>query len=127
MEAVAKLKSYPMSARKMRLVIDNIRGKEIGEALNILRYTKKEAAEVIEKVLLSAIANWEDKLGHTESADDYGLRVTTAYVDQGYQLKRFRPAPHGRAHRIRKHTCHVNVAVSNTVPLDRDSANSEEE
>ena len=126
MEAVAKLKNYPMSARKMRLVIDNIRGKRIGDALNILRYTKKEAADVCEKVLLSAIANWEDKLGHTESADDYELVVSTAFVDQGYQLKRFRPAPHGRAHRIRKHTCHVNIAVSNTVELER-ADNSEEE
>lgn len=127
MEAVAKLKNYPMSARKMRLVVDNIRGKRIGEALDILRYTKKEAAEVVEKVILSAIANWEDKLGHTESADDYDLRVSTAYVDQGYQLKRFRPAPHGRAHRIRKHTCHVNIAVSNRVPLENDPQNNSEE
>lgn len=118
MEAVAKLKSCPMSARKMRLVVDNIRGKGIEEALDILRFTKKEAASWLEKILLSAIANWEYKVGGGENADDYDLYVKTAFSDDGTMLKRFRPAPHGRAHRIRKRTCHITLIVENRIPVD---------
>ena len=118
MQAVAKMKNCPMSARKARLVIDNIRGKEINHALDILRFTKKEAATWIEKVLLSAIANWEFKLDQTEDADEYDLVVKEAYVDEGSILKRFRPAPHGRAHRIRKRTCHINLVVENRRALE---------
>ena len=117
MEAVAKLKNVQMSARKMRLVVDLIRNKNVDEALDILRFTKKEAAVWLEKALLSAIANWEYKLGGAESADDYELYVSEIFCDQGPQLKRFRPAPHGRAHRIRKHTCHVTLVVDNKVAL----------
>lgn len=120
MEAVAKLKSVPMSARKMRLVVDNIRGKQVSEALDILRFSKQEAADWLEKLLLSAIANWEYKLGGMESADDYDLFIKLAYVDQGSMLKRFRPAPHGRAHRIRKHSNHVTLVVENRSPLAAD-------
>jgi len=126
MEAVARLKNAHMSARKMRLVADLIRGKKIGEALDILKFSKKEAGTWLEKVLLSAIANWEDKLGGTVSADEYDLYVSEAYVDQGPQLKRFRPAPHGRAHRIRKHSCHINIAVTNRIALENESAEVEE-
>lgn len=106
-----------MSARKMRLVVDNIRGKNVTESLNILRFTKKEAATWLEKLLLSAIANWEYRLDNVESADDYELFVKTAFVDEGATLKRFRPAPHGRAHRIRKRTNHVTLIVENRKPL----------
>ena len=127
MEAVAKLNSIPMSARKMRLVVDLIRGKEVGEALSILRYSKQEASIWLEKNLISAIANWENKLGGTESADDYQLIVSEAFADQGAQLKRFRPAPHGRAHRIRKHSCHVTVKVSNVKPLPSEVEGAEVE
>jgi len=121
-----------MSARKMRLVADNIRGKSIDEALDILRFTKKEAATWLEKVLFSAIANWEYKLNGVENADDFDLFVKTALVDEGTMLKRFRPAPHGRAHRIRKRTNHVTLVVENRILLDRDEegyqeANYEEE
>ena len=115
--AVAKLRNCPMSARKMRLVVDLIRGKEVEEALDILRFTKKEAAVWLEKLVLSAVANWENKLDGAESADDYGLVIKTAFSDQGTMLKRFRPAPHGRAHRIRKHTNHVTIVVENSMPL----------
>ncbi len=118
MEAVAKLKNCPMSPRKMRLVVDNIRGKNVDEALDILRFTKKEAAEWLEKVLLSAIANWEYKNGMALNADEYDLKIKTAFVDGGTMLKRFRPAPHGRAHRIRKRTNHVTIIVENQVPID---------
>ena len=129
MEAVAKLTSCPMSARKARLVVDNIRGKKVDQALDILRFTKKEAAGLVEKVVLSAIANWEHKLDQTEDADEYDLVIKEAFVDEGTMLKRFRPAPHGRAHRIRKRTCHINIVVENRKQLDRDSATdaSEEE
>ncbi len=117
MEAIAKLKNVPMSARKMRLVVDNIRGKNVDQALDILRYTKKEAANWLEKLVLSAIANWEYKLEGMENADDYDLVIKTAFVDEGTMLKRFRPAPHGRAHRIRKRTCHVTIVTENRIPL----------
>lgn len=117
MEAVAKLKNCPMSARKMRLVMDNIRGKNVDQALNILRFTKRESASWLEKVLVSAIANWEYKLNNEENADDYDLFIKTALVDEGTFLKRFRPAPHGRAHRIRKRTCHATIVVENRKPL----------
>ena len=109
-----------MSARKMRLVVDNIRGKDVDEALSILRFTKKEAAVWLEKLVLSAIANWEDKLGGAQNADDYELYIKTAFVDQGPMLKRFRPAPHGRAHRIRKHSNHVTIVVENSVALNNE-------
>lgn len=120
MEAVAKLKSVPMSARKMRLVVDNIRGKQVDEALDILRFSKQEAAVWLEKALLSAIANWEYKLGGAESADDYDLFVKTAFSNEAGMLRRFRPAPHGRAHRIRKRSNHVTLVVENRSPLASD-------
>lgn len=118
MEAVAKLRNVPMSARKMRLVVDNIRGKNVIEALTILRFTKKEAASWLEKALLSAIANWEHKLNNMENADDYDLVVKTAFANEAGMLKRFRPAPHGRAHRIRKRSSHVTIIVENRIPLE---------
>ncbi|MEM9884268.1 MAG: 50S ribosomal protein L22 [Bacteroidota bacterium] len=124
MRAVAKLRNCPMSARKMRLVVDLIRGKEVNDALDILAFTKKEAAVWLEKIVLSAIANWEDKLGHTENADDYELVIVEARSDQGPMLKRFRPAPHGRAHRIRKHTNHITIAVENQVPLPNEETDN---
>ena len=122
MEAVAKLKNCPMSPRKMRLVVDNIRGRNVDEALDILKFTKKEAATWLEKVVLSAIANWEHKNGMALNAGDYDLFIKTAFVDGGTMLKRFRPAPHGRAHRIRKRTNHVTIIVENKVPTSADEA-----
>ena len=127
MEAVAKLKNCPMSPRKMRLVVDNIRGKNVDEALDILRFTKKEAATWLEKVVLSAIANWEYKNGQALDSDDYDLIIKTAFVDEGTMLKRFRPAPHGRAHRIRKRTNHVTIIVENQIPTDDIAGDTSEE
>lgn len=118
MEAVAKLSNCPMSARKMRLVVDNIRGKSVNEALDILRYTKKEAATWLEKVVLSAVANWEYKTDFRENPANYDLYIKEARSDEAGMLKRFRPAPHGRAHRIRKRSNHVTIVVENRVPLD---------
>ncbi len=118
MEAVAKLRNCPMSARKMRLVVDTIRGKSIEEALNILKFTKKEAGAWLEKLLLSAIANWEYKTDMTLNADEYDLFIKTALVDEAGMLKRFQPAPHGRAHRIRKRLNHVTLVIENRIPID---------
>jgi large subunit ribosomal protein L22 len=125
MEAVAKLRKCPMSARKMRLVVDNIRGEEVDKALNILRFTRKEAATWVEKTLVSAIANWEVKAGGAE-ADEHGLYVKEIFVDAGPQLKRFRPAPFGRAHRIRKHTNHLTIVVENSIALEEDDEEYDE-
>ena len=131
MEAVAKLRNCPMSARKMRLVVDNIRGKKVDEALSILKFTKRESATFLEKVLLSAIANWENKTDHSESAADYDLYIKTAFVDGGAFLKRLRTAPQGRGHRIRKRTNHVTLVVENRIPVDgfddADESTDEEE
>ncbi|BDS14208.1 50S ribosomal protein L22 [Aureispira anguillae] len=122
--AVAKIKNCQMSARKMRLVADIIRGVEVEKALGILKFTKKEAARWLDKLLTSAIANWS--VLTEEEADDYNLVVSAIWVDQGSQLKRFRPAPHGRAHRIRKHFCHVTLQVTNTKTLEiREVSNDE--
>lgn len=121
MKAVAKLKNCPMSPRKMRLVVDNIRGKKVEDALNILKFTNKEASAWLTKVLVSAVANWEVKNGGSVSADDYALIVKTAFVDGGTMLKRFQPAPQGRAHRIRKRTNHITIEVENKIPTPMDS------
>ncbi len=118
MEAVAKLKNVPMSARKMRLVVDTIRGKRVDEAISILRFTKKEAATWMEKLVRSAVSNWENKVGGGESADDYEVYIKTAFVDGGSIMRRFRPAPHGRAHRIRKRSNHVTIVVANRIPME---------
>ena len=126
MEAVAKLKNCPLSARKMRLVVDLIRGKNADEALDILRFTKKEAAVWLEKVVISAIANWEYKLDGRESADDYEVYIKEAFSNEAGMLKRFRPAPHGRAHRIRKRSNHVTIVVENRLPLPDDAFEVEE-
>lgn len=126
MEAVAKLKNCPMSPRKMRLVVDNIRGKNVDQALSILRFTKRESGTWLEKLLLSAIANWENKT-NGESAADYELFVKTAFVDGGSILKRIRPATHGRAARIRKRTNHVTLIVANRLPLEAEGTVEVEE
>ncbi|GAA5221837.1 50S ribosomal protein L22 [Membranihabitans marinus] len=117
MEAVAKLKNCPMSARKMRLLVDNIRGKNVNEALNICRFTNKEASEWIEKLLISAISNWEYK-SNGNSAEDFQLYVKTVFSNEAGMLKRIRPAPHGRAHRVRKRSNHVTLIVENRIPLE---------
>ena len=109
MEAVAKLNNCPTSPRKMRLVVDIIRGEDVYKALNILKFTKKEAARRVEKLLLSAISNWEQK--HGVDPEDSDLYVKETFVDQGKTLKRFRPAPQGRATRIRKRSNHVTIIV----------------
>ncbi len=117
MEAVAKLRNCPMSARKMRLLVDNIRGKSAQDALNICRYSNREAGEWVEKLLISAISNWEFK-SEGRSAEDFDLYIKTALVDEAGMVKRIRPAPHGRAHRIRKRSNHVTLVVENRTPFE---------
>lgn len=118
MEAVAKLRNVPMSPRKMRLVVDNIRGKKVVDALGILRYTNKEAAVWLEKLVLSAVNNWEQKTELEGAADDYGLYIKTAFVDPGGIIYRFLPAPQGRAYRVRKRRNHVTIVVENSVAIE---------
>ena len=105
----AKLKGVPSSPRKMRYVVDMIRGMEVNRALGILRFSKKAAAADVEKLLRSAIANWEVK--NDRKAEDGELYVTKIFVDEGVTLKRMRPAPQGRGYRIRKRSNHVTLFV----------------
>ncbi|MBC3759346.1 50S ribosomal protein L22 [Hyunsoonleella sp. SJ7] len=108
--AFAKLNNCPTSPRKMRLVADLVRGEKVDKALNILKFSNKEASNRLEKLLLSAIANWQAKNedADVESAE---LFVKEIRVDGGTMLKRLRPAPQGRAHRIRKRSNHVTLVV----------------
>lgn len=107
--AFAKLNDVPTSPRKMRLVVDMIRGMEAFRALGVLKYSNKEAAARIEKLLRSAIANWEAK--NERKAESGELYVSLVNVDGGAMLKRMRPAPQGRGYRIRKRSNHVNLHV----------------
>ena len=108
--AFAKLNNCPPSPRKMRLVADLIRGKKIEMALAILRFNQKEASRRLEKLLMSAIANWEAK-NEDANIEDADLFIKEIRVDGGTMLKRLRPAPQGRAHRIRKRSNHVTLVL----------------
>jgi large subunit ribosomal protein L22 len=109
--SVAKLKNVPTSPRKMRLVANLIRGERVNKALNILKYEPKVGAPKLEKLLLSAISGWESK--HKDvKLEEADLYVKDIWVDGGRILKRLRPAPQGRAHRIRKRSNHVTLVVS---------------
>ncbi|MBT8265308.1 MAG: 50S ribosomal protein L22 [Bacteroidia bacterium] len=108
--AFAKLNNCPTSPRKMRLVADQVRGQQIEKALNILKFSPKEASRRLEKLLLSAIANWQAK-NEDANVEEAELFVKEIRVDGGTMLKRLRPAPQGRAHRIRKRSNHVTVVL----------------
>ncbi|MDA0881904.1 MAG: 50S ribosomal protein L22 [Flavobacteriales bacterium] len=108
--AFAKLNNCPTSPRKMRIVADTIRGKKVTDALNILKFSRKEASLRLEKLLLSAIDNWTNK-NEGERLEDANLVVSEIKVDGGRMLKRIQPAPQGRAHRIRKRSNHVTIIV----------------
>jgi large subunit ribosomal protein L22 len=108
--SIAKLQNCPTSPRKMRLVVDLIRGENVEKALYILKYTNKEAAIRVEKLLLSAIKNWEAK-NEDKRVEDSSLYVKEVSVGGGRQLKRLRPAPQGRGYRIRKRSNHVHLIV----------------
>ncbi|MFD0796688.1 50S ribosomal protein L22 [Maribacter chungangensis] len=108
--AFAKLNNCPTSPRKMRLVADLIRGEKVEKALAILRFNSKEASRKLEKLLLSALANWQAK-NEDANVEDAELVVAEIRVDGGTMLKRLRPAPQGRAHRIRKRSNHVTLVL----------------
>jgi large subunit ribosomal protein L22 len=110
MEAVARLRNYPTSPRKMRLLADLVRGNDVELALNTLKFSTKHPSVALEKLLMSAIANWKVK---NEGVDvsDANLYVKTIMVDGGRSLKRMRPAPQGRAYRVRKRSNHVTIVV----------------
>lgn len=110
MEVSAKLTGAQISAQKVRLVADQIRGKTVEEALELLEFSNKKGADLVKKILNSAIANAE----HNEGADVDELKVSTIFVDEGRTLKRLRPRAKGRADRILKRSCHITVKVSDS-------------
>ncbi len=127
MEAVAKLNNCPMSPRKMRLVVDQIRGQRVEDALNTLTYSQKRVyAEKVEKLLKSAIANWQE-VNDERVDEETGLIVKEVFVDPGRMLKRIQPAPQGRAHRIRKRSNHITLKVDTMdTDVQTEESNSEE-
>ena len=108
-QSFAKLQNVPSSPRKMRYVVDLVRGMEVNRALGTLKFCAKAASADVEKLLRSAIANWEQK--NERKAEDGELFVTRVFVDEGVTLKRMRPAPQGRGYRIRKRSNHVTLFV----------------
>lgn len=110
MEAVARLRNYPTSPRKMRLLADLVRGMDVEKAINTLKFSPKHNSVALEKLLLSAVANWGNK---NEGADvaDANLYVKTIMVDGARVIKRMQPAPQGRAYRLRKRSNHVTIVV----------------
>ncbi len=118
----AVLKNCPTSPRKMRLVADMIRGMEVNKALDVLKYSSKEASRRVEKLLLSAIANWQAK-NEGVRLEESELYVSRVMVDSGRILKRLRPAPQGRAHRIRKRSNHVTIYVDSKESVVEENLN----
>ena len=108
MEVTAKLRGAKLAAQKARLVADQIRGKQVGEALDILNFSTKKGAHIVRKLLESAIANAE----HNEGADVDELKISTVFVDEGLTMKRIRPRAKGRADRILKRSCHITLVVA---------------
>jgi len=114
----AVLRDCPSSPRKMRYVVDMIRGLDVNKALDLLRYSNKQPAKQVEKLLKSAIANWQNKNEGTR-IEDTKLFVKEVFVDQGKTLKRIQPAPQGRAYRVRKRSNHVTLIIDNvSVPTE---------
>lgn len=109
---VAVLRNCPTSPRKMRLVADTVRGIEVNRALDLLKYNQKEASRKLEKLIMSAVSNWQVK-NEGVRIEDSNLFVREIFVNQAKTLKRIRPAPQGRAHRIRKRSNHVTVVLDN--------------
>ena len=125
MEAVAKLRNYPTSPRKMRLIADLIRGMKVEKALAVLEHNAKHPAVPMRKLVLSAINNWKQK---NEGGDEGQLIVKTIFVDGARTLKRMRPAPQGRGYRVRKRSNHVTVIVDDTIhaaPVKQPKAKAE--
>jgi large subunit ribosomal protein L22 len=112
-KAIAILRNCPTSTQKMRLVADNIRGLDVNKALGILKYTGKAPARTLEKLLMSAISNWQQK-NEGQRLEDSNLFVKEIFVDGGRMLKRLRPAPQGRGYRVRKRSNHVTIILGST-------------
>jgi len=110
----ARLSSCPTSPRKMRLVADNVRGIEVKKALDILKYSEKQPSKTLEKLLLSAISNWQKK-NEGIRIEDSNLFVKEIFVDSATTLKRLRPAPQGRANRILKRSNHITIILGSTI------------
>lgn len=108
MEAIAKLNNYPTSPRKMRLLVDLVRGMQVEKALAVLEHNTKHPAVPLRKLVISAISNWKQK---NEGGDESSLYIKTIFVDGGRVIKRMRPAPQGRGYRVRKRSNHVTVIV----------------
>jgi large subunit ribosomal protein L22 len=126
MEAVAKLNNCPVSPRKMRMVADQIRGKKVEDALNILKFNQRQIyAEKMEKLLLSAMSNWRN--ANDGNGNEEECVVKEVYVGQGRTLKRIKPAPQGRAHRIRKRSNHITLVVSDNNEVLTEEVNETEE
>ena len=115
--AFAKLNNCPTSPRKMRLVADSVRGKKVDSALTILKFSQKEASNKLEKLLMSAISNWQSK-NEDSDVEQANLFIKEIRVDSAGMLKRLRPAPQGRAHRIRKRSNHVTLILSSQNSID---------
>ncbi|GAB2573218.1 50S ribosomal protein L22 [Spirosoma areae] len=124
MEAVARLRDVPTSPRKMRLIADLIRGQRVSRALGLLKYQPQAGADILQKVLLSAVANWQQK-NEDERIEDADLYVKTIFVDGGPMLKRLRPAPQGRGHRIRKRSNHITIVIDSAAQTLLESAEAE--
>ncbi len=124
MEAVARLKNVPTSPRKMRVVADLIRGRRVNSALNVLKFEAKQGAARLEKLLLSAISNWQAK-NEDQKLEEADLYVKEIFVDSARMLKRLRPAPQGRAHRIRKRSNHVTMVIDSQNELVVQETNTE--
>lgn len=114
----AKLNDVPTSPRKMRLMADLIRGMEVNKALSVLKFSSKEASGKLEKLLKSAIANWESKT--EQKADNANLYVSKVFVDSATMLKRLRTAPQGRGYRVRKRSNHVTLFVDTKITNDNE-------
>ncbi|MBL6647290.1 MAG: 50S ribosomal protein L22 [Flavobacteriaceae bacterium] len=115
--AFAKLNNCPTSPRKMRLVADSVRGKKVDSALTILKFSQKEASNKLEKLLMSAISNWQSK-NEDSDVEQANLFIKEIRVDSAGMLKRLRPAPQGRAHRIRKRSNHVTLILGSQNSID---------
>jgi len=124
MEAVARLKNVPTSPRKMRVVADLVRGQRVNSALNVLKFEAKQGAARLEKLLLSAISNWQAK-NENQKLEEADLYVKEIFVDSGRMLKRLRPAPQGRAHRIRKRSNHVTMVIDSYSETAIENTNTE--
>lgn len=118
MEAVAKLRNYPTSPRKMRLVADVVRGLAVEKALDILQYSPQHASVPLRKLLQSAVNNWKQA---NQGADENGLLIKTIFVDGARVLKRMRPAPQGRGYRVRKRSNHVTIIVDKKEELNNNN------